>query len=601
MEFLYSIKFHLFILLLFILPLSILSAKQNILILTDSNQKYPLYPHLELMFDSTNILSIDDIQSLIDKYNFKKLKKGTNNLGYLNETVWLKFTIKNLSSKSDWLVNFNYGTIDEVYFYFSDGSSRFSEYRAGLKYPLKIRPIQHRLIVFPIKLELGDQQSFFIKIRSGKSIPIDLELESEKEFFRSDSIKVLLYGIFYGGIILMALFNLFLFLSIKDLSYLYYFLYAISIAFYQSAVDGFGYTIFVPNGLLSFNLNLGVIGVWILYIFGTLFAREFLQIKNVSKYLSRILLGFAGVNIFLIILTLTGRTQKSDVTVFLGIIYITLMIISGVFSLYKSNNNAKYYLIATSFLLIGMFSRAIKNLGLIDTTIISDYGLPNGMLIEMAIFSFALGNRINEIKRSEEKEKALIRSRIASDLHDEIGSNLSSISVASQMLVKSRNLQENEKQQLEDITLTAKESAESMKDIIWFINPSNDNPVDIIQKMKETATKMLPDTVYNFICNDCKILDGRDLGFRRNLFLIYKEILNNIVKHSQAKNVSINIFEKSDKIILEIEDDGIGFESERISGNGLGLKNIIRRAESLGGTATVTSLNSHGTKWQVIV
>jgi signal transduction histidine kinase len=247
-----------------------------------------------------------------------------------------------------------------------------------------------------------------------------------------------------------------------------------------------------------------------------------------------------------------------------------------------------------------MLSRAIKNFGMIDATLITDYGLPYGMLIEMAIFSFALGNRINEIKRSEENEKALIRSRIASDLHDEIGSNLSSISVSSQMLAKSRNLAEKEKQLLEDITLTSKESVESIRDIIWFINPTNDSPVDIIQKMKETASKMLNGIEHRFICNDCKILEERDLGFRRNLFLIYKEILNNIVKHSQAKNVSINIFEKSKQIILEVEDDGIGFDNTKISGNGLGLKNIIRRAESLGGNASVVTLHGQGTKWKVV-
>lgn len=576
------------------------SFAQNVLVLTDSSENYPLALVLGIYLDSKNSLTIEDILRMDDKNMFQKIPGESNNLGYVDETIWLKFYVENKSKQYKWLLNFNYAPIDEVFFYSIDGNTILNFDKAGLNIPFKSRSIHHRHIVFPVKLKNEKQITFFIQVKSGKSIPLNLQLETEKEFFKSDSVKILILGIFYGGMILMTLYNLFLFFSIKDLSFLLYSFYAICVGLYQSTIDGFFNFIILSDTKFA-SIYIQVASVWLLYLSGILFTREFLQIKKYSKYLNLLPLLFITFNIILTIISLTGNMYKTKITATTGAIYIGLMFISGIYTLIKGNKTAKYYLVATMFFLSGAFLRMIKNLGVIDASILTDYAVPYGLLAEMAILSFALGNRINETKRNEEREKALIRSRIASDLHDEIGSNLSSISVASQLLSKSKSLNENEKVQLDDITITAKESAVSIRDIIWFINPTNDNPVDILLKMKETASKMLQEIKYNFICNDCNILKERDIGLRRNLFLIYKEILNNIVKHSGAKNVTIDIFEKSKNIILEIEDDGIGFDSGKISGDGQGLKNIVRRAESLGGNATVTGSNPSGTKWRVII
>ena len=588
------------LILLLLLP-SILSCYgQNIVTLNDNKDNYPLSSSLEILIDSLGSLTFEDILSEKTQERFRKIPGEMNNLGYREETIWLKFSVKNYSNKTQWLLNFNYGTIDEVYFYKLNRGKTYSISKAGLKFPMNVREFIHRHIVYPLEIENGKQEIYYIKIRSGKSIPINLEIVHEELFFKNETIKILVLGIFYGGIILMAIYNIFLFFSIKDISYLLYSFYAISIGYYQSAVDGLGYVVYSPNEPI-FNLYLGVINVWLLYIFGTLFSRDFLQIKDYSKYLSWILIGFALLNVSLIILTVSGNIYRTNITATIGFIYISLLLASGIYSLMKGNKNAKYFLIATMFLIIGMFSRAIKNIGLIEATLLTDYGLPYGMLIEMAIFSFALGNRINELKKNEEKEKALIRSRIASDLHDDIGSNLSSISVSSQMISKSKNLSESEKSLLEDITLTAKETASSIRDIVWFINPENDNSGNLLMRMKDTASKLLQGKEYTFNTNGCEQIKQRDLRFRRNLYLIYKEILNNIVKHSEAKRVVICISENGSKILLEVEDDGIGFTNDKTTQMGEGLKNIKKRAKELNGIAEVKSDNSGGTKWKIMI
>ncbi len=284
--------------------------------------------------------------------------------------------------------------------------------------------------------------------------------------------------------------------------------------------------------------------------------------------------------------------RNSEFTSFIALIYFSLSLSIGILSIKKGNKNAIFYLTATLILIIGSFFRIFKRFGILDISVFTDYGFNMGILSEMTILSFALGNRINTIKQEEEKEKALIRSRIASDLHDEIGSNLSSISLSSQLIKKSSNLSDKIKNQLEEITITTKETADSIRDIIWFINPEHDKADNLLSKMQDTATRMLPGLNYTFINNNK--INIKNLQSRRNLFLIYKEILNNIAKHSEAKNVFINIEDNPSSFQLKINDDGKSFDKENIK-HGNGLKNIRKRVNELNGKLEVESKIDTGT------
>jgi len=199
----------------------------------------------------------------------------------------------------------------------------------------------------------------------------------------------------------------------------------------------------------------------------------------------------------------------------------------------------------------------------------------------------------SHIKQLLEIER--IRLSIASDLHDEIGSNLSSISVDSQLLMGSKTLNDNEKELSQFISQTAKETIEAMRDIIWFINPRKDFSISTIFKMKDTASKLLAGINWKFdVVGEIKI-DSFNLEAKRNIFLIYKEALNNIVRHSSAKNCFIIIKEDHSSFSLTIIDDGIGFEKNSIIENN-GLKNMRRRAEKIGASLEINSNKDSGTE-----
>ena len=198
------------------------------------------------------------------------------------------------------------------------------------------------------------------------------------------------------------------------------------------------------------------------------------------------------------------------------------------------------------------------------------------------------------IESEKEIEKQNIRYRIAADLHDEIGSNLSSITLISSILTRSVNANDGILNKLADINVAAKSSVESIRDIVWFINPMSDQLGNLISKINETANSMLGNINYEII-TDVIVSDEKiNPDIKRNIYLIYKEILNNIIKHSKADKVNILIKKENQLFSLSVEDNGIGFEKSKTQA-GNGLRNIKTRIEQIKGELILNSINGKGT------
>jgi signal transduction histidine kinase len=212
--------------------------------------------------------------------------------------------------------------------------------------------------------------------------------------------------------------------------------------------------------------------------------------------------------------------------------------------------------------------------------------------------------KAKNIEQEKELEKQKIRNRIAQDLHDEIGSNLSSISLMSELIQEDKRINEESSEKIKRIHKVAKGSTQAIRDIVWLTNPSSDSVKDLIAKMKEVADNTLGKFNLNFDypknLADINLLPET----KRNIFFIYKEVINNIIKHAEAKSVDIKFNIVNGSIHLAIKDDGKGFNFA-VGGSGNGLKNIRSRAkeinaelkfESSPGKGTLLELNANITQ-----
>jgi ligand-binding sensor domain-containing protein/signal transduction histidine kinase len=190
-----------------------------------------------------------------------------------------------------------------------------------------------------------------------------------------------------------------------------------------------------------------------------------------------------------------------------------------------------------------------------------------------------------------------VRTRIAADLHDDIGSSLSQISVLSEVLRNQLGEQEERvSKNLFLINRVSQEALDSMSDIVWAINPQQDHLNDLVRRMRRVASEALPARGIEFTFSapptglDLKL--GVDI--RRQVFLMFKEAINNLVRHSKCTLASIDLRVEGTCIALKVADNGEGFETG-LKYEGNGLVSLHSRARSLGGETVVSSRKGDGT------
>lgn len=208
-------------------------------------------------------------------------------------------------------------------------------------------------------------------------------------------------------------------------------------------------------------------------------------------------------------------------------------------------------------------------------------------VVIIAIVLLLIRNSINQRLKVE-----LIRRGIASDLHDDIGATLSSINIYAEMAQE----EVGENEHLEQIRDHVGDTISRLDDLVWSINPKHDSMEQLMQRMQYTSVVLLEATGVQCHFNyDKKMLDLKlNLADKRNVYLLFKEIVNNVIKHAQCRNCHINFEYQQPHLILSVKDDGIGFDTTLDAKGRNGLKNMRYRAGRMNGTVQINSSHKKG-------
>jgi len=219
------------------------------------------------------------------------------------------------------------------------------------------------------------------------------------------------------------------------------------------------------------------------------------------------------------------------------------------------------------------------------------------------------------LSKKIESQQALLneRLRISRELHDDIGSTLGSISIYSEVAKKRTEKNENPNEVLSKIGFASRELIDKMSDIVWSLNPGNENFEQLQNRMQAFAAMILipRNILYDFIADEELVKMQLTSEQSKNILLTFKEALYNMVKYANCKKASIALRLQKNDLMLTIQDDGKGFDISRTNGyefvsageyvGGNGIKNMYKRAEDIKATLCIHSKMNEGTTVQLTV
>ncbi|MDH5656338.1 MAG: histidine kinase, partial [Spirochaetia bacterium] len=363
--------------------------------------------HVFFLKDPNGALDFQKILSIGFQDQFLPSKEKIPNFGFTSNVYWIKFNIKNTTSVKRWFLQIGYPKIDSIKFFYRKNSENWEKIATGDMEIFLKRPVLHRTFLFPLELQQDDLAEIYIRFESEGSHQYPMFLVPQETFIHNDRTETFIFGIYYGIVIILAIYNLVLFFLVKDRSYLYYFLYITGFGIVMMNLNGISYQIFWPEFPGWENRSLPFFIGWT-FFWSLQFSRKFLNTKALSLLLNRLFLSLMFCMLLLAVISLFISYRLSiNLSAILVICFSILIFVGGFDSLNKRYRPARYFLAAWFIFLLGMFLYSFKAFGFIMYNFFTDYGLQIGSALEMSLLSLGLGDRIQHINQEKQKAQLL--------------------------------------------------------------------------------------------------------------------------------------------------------------------------------------------------
>ncbi|MBX7058349.1 MAG: adenylate/guanylate cyclase [Leptospirales bacterium] len=389
-----------------LLPSAVSTAPETIA--EDAVQGRPLGKELEVLEDPSGALGIDEIAGR--QQGWRSSAEDYPGFQFSSSAFWVRLRLENsASAPRDVLLEQGYPLIDSLsLFLHKDGSWRNQEF--GDHLPFAQRPIEHRNFVMPIRLAPG-MNEIYLRYQTSSKVSVHLRLWSPQAFLEGAIHEQMALGLYYGIILVMLVYNFFLFVSLRDLSYLYYVAFIAGFGLYQSTLNGLTFQYLWPNAVwwgnasLPFFMFLGVAAA-------KLFTRSLLNTRRYARWLDHLLRGLIVVSAALAPISLL-LTYRLGIAVAIGMVGISvlLMMCAGILTAWRRFPPAYYYLAAWTTLLLGVLAYIGQTAGVLPDNAITSWSQQVGSAVEVVLLSLALGARISVLRESNERAQAALIER----------------------------------------------------------------------------------------------------------------------------------------------------------------------------------------------
>ena len=637
---------------LFVMLLGWLPMLASAVEFDEATQSLPLGRVMQVFEDIGGQATLADIRARDDL--FKPHNKDTLNAGYSHSAFWLKVDLSyqplNPQIHRTWLLELAYPPMDNIDLYLADasGNYRLAE-RTGDALPFDSRQIKENNYLFELNFSPGQSQTVYLRVASQGSVQAPLTLWSAQAYLEEQPVRIYILGLIYGVLLGMLVYNLFIYLSVRDTSYLYYIFYIASFGLYQLSVNGAAVQYFWPNNPWWANASTPFL-IGSAAFFGCQFARTFLHTATHSRWLDRALMLLMAVGVLVMVLALTTSYAVSlRLATGLALAFIVTIFTAGVVAWVRGLRVARYFVIAWSAFLLGGLVNTLMVLGYLPNVFLTMYASQIGSAIEVGLLSLALADRINAMRdlqartlqESGQKLAAMnqqlahtnqLKDEFLATVTHELRTPMNGV-IGSLELIKTLDMSP----ELELYTQTAEGSAREMMHMVngilaltelqagrLGVRPRTFGLNELIQSLSDQYGPSARSKGLQFSYEIARNLPDQWVGDADKIRQCLECLLDNAIKFTRLGGVILRVTGKTAgpgrwALAFNVIDSGIGFvhieEAElyqnffqvdgsmtrSYGGLGIGLAICRRLVELLGGRLTHHSQPGQGSQFQLLL
>ena len=371
---------------------------------------YTIGKWVHVLEDASGQLTLEDVLSDVQASKFKLSTQENLNFGFSQKTYWLKFQVSDTQpNRSNWFWILSYPNLDHVDFYYQDDKGEWQVKNLGDEQPFARREIFHRYFILPLQLHDDLPHVYYLRIATTSSVQIPMSIYNEEFFYEEDAKAEMLYGLFYGMMLIMVLYNLFVAASMKERNYLFYVFSIIGSTIFFAAVNGhlYQYVLFDFPRVQSIMIPFGI-GIWI--TFSAYFTKYFLHTKQVTRLINTLLKGIIGVGILITVCStfVPYMIMVRFAAAFVGV-NVIILVSAGIVTWLRGDQAARFFVFAWVFLLGGAFLIVVSRFGALPNNFLTNHGVEIGAALQVLLLSFALTDRYKLIEQENKlvQEEAL--------------------------------------------------------------------------------------------------------------------------------------------------------------------------------------------------
>lgn len=452
-----------------------------------------------------------EVNTLLEKFS---PSEGPNpNLGLSQFSVWVAFEIENFSQRTHYLLDIAYPLLDDVELYDLDaeGNLRSLAHFGSFK-TFKERIYQSSNYIFDLNLKPTERKKYFLRVKSSEQIILPIAVGKPDVVWENLWKENILLGLFLGVVLIMAIYNFFLFLSVRDLAYLYYVLYISFLGLTQLGIVGFNFQFLWPNmpEWESVSIVIFACSSSIAVLF---FSNQFLNLKKNAPTIRKMLLALLVLFLASFLLLIFGYQQFAFELMQIATSLETIILfVASLYVLKKQYQPARYFFIAWSILLTGALIFLLKDYGILPYNLFTSNSFRLASIVEMALLSFALASRINILKKEKEISQA---KELATSLENEL-------------LIREQNVVLEQK--VEERTSELTESNESLHATLKHLKETQSQ---LVEAEKMASLGQLTAGVAHEINNPINFVTSSVAPLKRDINMIWETL-------DEVENVALN-------------------------------------------------------------